>query len=226
MLSIEPRIASDRRSGKKLKKRLEDLERRAGSSSASPEQKHQELAETESVSSAQPSIHDAQWQDPDVNHVSRERTPDVLPQQYILPSNDPGMFSQQSTRQLSTSPPPFSYGPFSSLDVPSYTTASSTVAYCSVDGSGMDMPLYPQYITGMSQSYQPIVPSMASPPIKEEYYNDDEMNPFSLSYASIAGVDVVTTQSYSDMSAYVSSRPHPLPLQRGRPQAHWPPSTG
>lgn len=33
--------------GKKLKKRLEDLERRAGSSSASPEQRHEELAEPE-----------------------------------------------------------------------------------------------------------------------------------------------------------------------------------
>ena len=45
---------------------------------------------------------------------------------------------------------------------------------------------------------------MTSPPIKDEYYNDDEMNPFSLSYASLAGVDV-PAQAYSDVSAYVSS---------------------
>jgi hypothetical protein len=49
---------------------------------------------------------------------------------------------------------------------------------------------------------------IATPPIKQEFYAEDEINPFSMSYASIAGVDVSTTvaPSYQDVAAaYVST---------------------
>ncbi len=212
--------------GKKLKKRLEDLERRAGSSSASPEQHHEELPETESIPSSHSSTVGARRQTVSGSQVRRERTPDVLPQQYILPSSDDrSMFSQQYTRQLSTSPPPFSYGSFSNTDSSNYSHHSSNAQYCGMTGSGMDMPLYPQYYQPMQQSYQPVVPSMTSPPVKQEYYNDDEMNPFSMSYASIAGVDVSSAQSYQDLAAYVSTRPH-LPRSYSNPHSQWPTNSG
>src|SRR5271154_5620694 len=92
---------------KKLKRRLEDLERRAASSSASPEQSHQELASNVSdegerrqtpPQSRRSSKNRAQ-------RIERRASPEPL-------SNDDraSLFSQQITRQLSASPPPsFSY---------------------------------------------------------------------------------------------------------------------
>lgn len=163
--------------GKKLKKRLEDLERRAGSSSASPEQRHEELPNADAI----PSNSSSSTQRKSSHGSRRERTPDVLTQQYVLPSDDRGMFSQQYTRQLSTSPPPFSYASIPSAEgvsYPAYTAAS----YCGMPTTGAEVPLYPQYLP-MQQTYG--VQTMTSPPIKQEFYGDDEMNPFSMSYAAI-----------------------------------------
>ena len=214
-------------SGKKLKKRLEDLERRAGSSSASPEQSHEELPEPESgVSEHTPQL-GTQRQRSNSNQVRRDRTPEVLNQQYVLPSDDRGMFSQQFTRQMSTSPPPFSYSSLATNEGTSYSTYPHTASYCNLSGSGMDMPLYPQYLPPIQQSYQHIMPSMTSPPIKQEYYHDDDMSPFSMSYATMAGVDVSAAQSFQDVAAYVSTKPHLPPYGRSYTYpAQWTSSTG
>lgn len=211
---------SDISAGKKLKKRLEDLERRAGSSSASPEQRHEELA----VPEASPSDYsESSTQRPrsNSNQNRRDRTPDVLAQQYILPSDDRSMFSQQYTRQLSTSPPPFSYTTVPSNDATSFASYPQASGYYSLPAGRPDMALYPQYY----QSYQHVVPSMNTPPVKQEYYNEDDMSPFSLSYASMAGIDITTAQSYQDVGAYVSSRPHQAPpFLRSQSYPQWPAS--
>lgn len=90
----------------------------------------------------------------------------------------------------------------------------------------MDMPLYPQYLPPVQQSYQHIVPSMGNTPIKQEYYNDDDMSPFSMSYASMAGADVSSAQSYQDVRAYVSIKPQHPPFQRSYSYPQWPTNTG
>ena len=141
----------------------------------------------------------------------RDHTPEVLAQQYVLPSSeDRGMFSQQYTRQLSTSPPPFSYaslaGTESHASYPSYSQQSN--AYCNMPPT-MDIPLYHSYMQPMHHHQQAYAATgIATPPIKQEFYAEDEINPFSMSYASIAGVDVSTTvaPSYQDVAAaYVST---------------------
>ena len=213
-------------SGKKLKKRLEDLERRAGSSSASPEQRHEELAQPEAGVSEQASQLGTQRQRSNSNQIRRDRTPEILNQHYVLPSDDRGMFSQQFTRQMSTSPPPFSYSSLPANEGSSYSTYSQTASYCGMPSSGMDVPLYPQYLPPVQQNYQHVVPSMTTPPIKQEYYHDDEMSPFSMSYASMAGVDVSAAQSYQDVAAYVSTKPHHPPYQRSFSYPRWPTNTG
>lgn len=158
------------------------------------------------------------------NQLRRDRTPEVFAQQYVLPSDDRSMFSQQYTRQLSTSPPPFSYATVPSNDATSYSTyPPQATGYYSMPGGRSDMALYPQYY----QSYQHVVPSMTTPPIKQEYYNEDDMSPFSLSYASMAGIDVSAAHSYPDMGAYVSSRPQaapPPPFLRSHSYPQWPAS--
>ena len=208
--------------GKKLKKRLEDLERRAGSSSASPEQRPEELAQPETIPSDQSPQLGAQRQRSSSNQIRHDRTPEVLNQQYHLQSDDRGMFSQQFTRQMSTSPPPFSYSSLPTTESNGYSSYPQTASYCSMPGNGMDMPLYQQYLPPMQQSYQHVVPSMTTPPIKQEYYNDDEMSPFSMSYASMAGVEVSAAQSYQDVAAYVSTKPHHPPYQRSWSYPQWP----
>lgn len=217
-------LGSDRQAGKKLKKRLEDLERRAGSSSSSPEQKHEELPEHDSASEDQ-STHPVQRQRSSGSQVRRDRTPDILPQQYVLPSEDRGMFSHQFTRQLSTSPPPFSYGSLSAVENATYSNYPQNASYCSLPGNGMDMQLYPQYLPPIQQNYHH-VPSITTPPIKQEYY-DDDMNPFSMSYATMAGIDVSAAQSYQVSSpAYVSNMPRRPQLPRSYSQLPWPPNAG
>ena len=217
---------SNATSGKKLKKRLEDLERRAGSSSASPEQRHEELAQPDAGSSEQTSQLGTQRQRANSNQVRRDRTPEVLTQQYVLPSDDRSMFSQQFTRQMSTSPPPFSYSSLTTTGGSNYSTYSQAASYCALPSSGMDMPLYPQYLPPIQQNYQHVIPSMTTPTIKQEYYHDDEMSPFSMSYASMAGVDVSAAQSYQDLAAYVSTKPHRQPWPRSQTYPQWPMNTG
>lgn len=218
--------------GKKLKKRLEDLERRAGSSSASPEQRHEELATTgespSSQASPQPGM---QRQRSSSSQIRRDRTPEVFHQQYTLPSSeDPGMFSQHHTRQMSTSPPPFSYSStISTTDSVSYSTYPQMAAY-SMPGNGTDMSLYAQYIHAPQHAYQHIVPSMTNPPVKQEYYNDDsDINPFSMGFASLGagGVDVGAANAYPDsVASYVSTIPRPPPVTRYHSYPQWPTNSG
>ncbi|KAM0702482.1 hypothetical protein Q7P35_009910 [Cladosporium inversicolor] len=202
---IQNRIAQ-RNYRKKLKKRLEDLERRAGSSSESPEQRPVELSRSDSVSSMHASSTNGSRPRSTSSQLRRDHTPDVMAQTYVLPSSeDRGMFSQQYTRQLSTSPPPFSYASVGGNDASAnYVTYSQSNAYCNMPPT-MDIPLYPSYIQPMHQAY---ANGIAIPPIKQEFYAEDEVNPFSMSYASINGVDVSTTvgPSYQDVAAaYVST---------------------
>ncbi|CAK4028330.1 hypothetical protein AC579_5412 [Lecanosticta acicola] len=194
---IQNRIAQ-RNYRKKLKKRLEDLERRAGSSSASPEQKHEELPQKENTPSSQSSGATSQRQRSTSGQARRDHTPEILAQQYVLPSDDRGMFSQQFTRQLSTSPPPFSYASIPQSSSHSYSTYPPVASYCSLPSNGPDMPIYPHYAHALSQAYP--VQSMTSPPVKQEFYGDDEINPFSMSYASINEIP-----SYQEIPPYTPS---------------------
>jgi hypothetical protein len=87
------------------------------------------------------------------------------------------------------------------------------------------MQFYPQYLPPIQQSYQHMVPSMTTPPVKQEYYHDDEMSPFSMSYATMAGVDVATAQSFQDLAA-VSTRPQHPPYNRSHSYPQWATNSG
>ncbi|KAH9809523.1 basic region leucin zipper [Teratosphaeria destructans] len=191
------------RVGKKLKKRLEDLEKRAGSSSVSPEQKHSELADIQDDTSGQVFRTSSTKRRSMSSQTTRDRSPGILNQHCSLPSDDRLMFSQQYTRQLSTSPPPpFSYGATQTGENASYSQYTQAISYCTMPNNGMDVPLYPQYLPIPQPSY---ASGIAAPAIKQEYYGDDDISPFSMSYATMAGVDVSTAQHEP---VYVSSKPH------------------
>ncbi|KAK3114541.1 hypothetical protein LTR53_007033 [Teratosphaeriaceae sp. CCFEE 6253] len=214
---IQNRIAQ-RNYRKKLKKRLEDLERRAGSSSASPEQRHEELARADSVTSDHSTHSTGSRQRSNSNQNTRARTPEVLNQHYVLPSSDQSMFSQTYTRQLSTSPPPFSYAGLPSTGATYGYTQTAT--YCSLPTTGVEMPLYPQYLPPADHAY-----GMHTSAIKQEpaFYFDDDQSPFAASYAAISGV---VDGSGADTYPYVSTRPPPPPFNRSYSAPTWPTHSG
>lgn len=183
--------------GKKLKKRLEDLERRAASSSASPspEVKYVDLDLT-NLSGYKSSSNLSHAQESN-NVDSRGYTSSGYDYNYSQAPDDKRMFSYQHTRQLSTSPPPsFSYQAYPSIEHGQFPpSVSNYMAYPVPVSSSCMMP--PSTMT-----YQTSMPAI----IKPEVYEEDDMNPFSLSYASMAGVDVTSHYfSYQTPAVHVSN---------------------
>ncbi|KAF2842460.1 hypothetical protein M501DRAFT_1013801 [Patellaria atrata CBS 101060] len=190
---IQNRIAQ-RNYRKKLKKRLEDLERRAASNSASPEQRPAEL--DHSPHGSPDAAHSI------VEHADQSRrTPEGHHSHYISGHDERGMFSHQYTRQLSTSPPPFSYSTYPSTETPAYAPYQQHASYYA---STPEVPVMTSYLPPLSSPYHGSLPSMA--PIKHEYYGEEEVSPFSMSYASMAGIDIPAANAYQD------SNPHTPPL--------------
>ncbi len=156
---------ADATAGKKLKKRLEDLERRAASSSTSPEPKLLEL--------------------------SAQRT---SPRQaFSSPTSSESDFGRRTLddqghifycdRQPSTSPPPFSYS--------TYPVSSETAAYpVPYPTPAPYHHSIPTTLAPAPSTYAPYRPSLPSTypntlsPVKSEYYAEDGMatNPFASGY--------------------------------------------
>ncbi|KAK4965243.1 hypothetical protein LTR66_012160 [Elasticomyces elasticus] len=194
---IQNRIAQ-RNYRKKLKKRLEDLERRAASTSASPEQRHKELDPSELQPHQETTLYLSPKLCAATVHIERCQSPGQMHTPYMQPPEERNMFSHQYTRQLSTSPPPFScptstYPPAHDM---SYATYPQHTAYNAFSMPTPDIPLYSPYLPPLQHSYSAGLPSVAYS-TKQDYFGDEEMNPFSLSYASLAGMDMLQ-QNYND----------------------------
>ncbi|KAF1989483.1 hypothetical protein K402DRAFT_326961 [Aulographum hederae CBS 113979] len=187
---IQNRIAQ-RNYRKKLKKRLEDLERRAASNSASPEQRPAQL--------------DRSSVQPEPESTSYEQSNMTTQSQYYAGADERGMFTHQYTRQLSTSPPPFSYSTYSAEPV-NYAYSTEATPYSSMQQqqqvSSMGEPnVYTPYLPPMSGVYGSSLPSMMYP-TKQEYFPEDEISPFSMSYASMAGIDIPAAHAYHEPSIH------------------------
>jgi hypothetical protein len=205
---IQNRIAQ-RNYRKKLKKRLEDLvsphaitprlprasvltgsqERRAASSSASPEQKPAELQQSQ--------------RSPRQEFPS----PSSSDSSYTTPPADDRMFSHQYTRQLSTSPPPFSVASYSTYPAPEaasysmpYTTNSP---YHSIPTTlTPEIPSYHYLPPPLSSPYPTTLPSLV-PSMKSEYYAEEDLSPFNVGYAALGGMEIPPPHAYADSSAHV-----------------------
>jgi hypothetical protein len=200
--------------GKKLKRRLEDLERRAGSSSVSPPQVHAQLKPTgrkNESNSYKPAINVNQVNSS--NNSRQKISPRVMPHnQYTPPmqSDDENLFADSfDGRDGSHTPPLFvgysqhTYPPPDDNMYPPYTNSES---YRPI---GTSSETYPEYLTPTPMS----LPSMMhfTDAIKREPINgSDGLNPFSMSYAAMAGIDIQGSHSYE-------SNPHvrfPVPGKR------------
>ncbi|KIW06660.1 hypothetical protein, variant [Verruconis gallopava] len=196
---IQNRIAQ-RNYRKKLKKRLEDLEKRAASNSESPEQKPAELDRPKAQKNAGRSSDSRESQG-----FSYDRQASQASSVHFMTFDDRNMFSQQYTRQLSTSPPPFVYSsyPTETMSYPAY----STEMYPPISSS-TDIPIFPPELPPLSASIHAIPPTVSSVdyPAKQDAFYASDLAPFNFGYGSIAGLDVSTSQSYSE------SNPHTPPL--------------
>ncbi|EEH21990.2 hypothetical protein PABG_04201 [Paracoccidioides brasiliensis Pb03] len=197
---IQNRIAQ-RNYRKKLKRRLEDLERRATSSSASPEQSHRELSlptQSKPKKTKSPAGRPAAADKAKARNVRNTPAKLVLPEPISYQDEERvGMFSDQSTRQLSASPPlAFSSQYQSCSQSYSYPHYPQESAYHSTPvPSGLPPPSY--YV-------QPL--SSHAPPSQELVYSEEDLlTPFGMNYASMAGFDIpVTTSPYQDPNSLVS----------------------
>ncbi|MCJ1338210.1 hypothetical protein MMC09_003495 [Bachmanniomyces sp. S44760] len=208
---IQNRIAQ-RNYRKKLKRRLEDLERRAGSSSASPEPVPAEIVRSPQRQQNQPetTIRKRRSTKGEPSPQLQRNSPNSPNSQTLsTPTSQEdtsSMFSRQYTRQLSTSPPPtFTYS------YPAPEQAPPIQAPYPQHASSYTLPApYPDYQT-QSLYLPPLpvaLPSMSgydtgSMKTDGAFMDEDMLSHFNMSYSSMAGIDIPTTQSYSDSNAYV-----------------------
>ncbi|KAF7715858.1 Cellulolytic transcriptional activator ClrC-like protein [Penicillium ucsense] len=190
---IQNRIAQ-RNYRKKLKRRLEDLERRAASST-SPEPSPAEIvtapkpttASRKSQSKSSRPIKSADNRSLTTHGATHERLASHDSQ--TTNPDERNMFGQQCTRQLSASPPPaFSYPPLSAFDTyrPNYP----------------QMPIYPSvsspygdvHYAHYHENAPNTLPMVQSLGMTRKPYDEDMMSPFGMSYASMAGIDIVPQQ--------------------------------
>jgi hypothetical protein len=116
------------------------------------------------------------------------------------------MFSHQYTRQLSTSPPPFSVASYSSTypapDAVAYSMPYSTSPYHTIPTTVTpEMPSY-AYLPPLAGGYSTGLPSLGSN-MKSDYYAEDELSPFGVGYAAIGGIEMPPPHAYADSTAHV-----------------------
>ncbi|OAP60598.1 hypothetical protein AYL99_05600 [Fonsecaea erecta] len=202
---IQNRIAQ-RNYRKKLKRRLEDLERRAGSSSASPEQQHSELA-TPPVKETSQKQTQSMARQPSRSSVSHE-IPRASPE--LLPLDDhSSLFDTPAGRHLSIhSQPAFTFS--------SYPPTTAYLHYEHQQHPAFDNHAnyyssyqYPVEVT--SSSLPPTLPTMLPSAYGKQdqlFGDDDLLSPFSMNYASLAGLEMPSNHAYSGANShsYLESR--------------------
>ena len=183
-------------SGKKIKRRLEDLERRAGSSSASPEQSHAELAPiVESKHIKQENGVKRQKSKQESSARSRRRSPEPL---YSPMKYDRSEVSY--SRDLSISPPPSYSYPYSLPEPVVHTPYPQHAPFNTLPAP------YPSY-SGQPQYLPTTLPSMSQyelgPSKSNGYIEEDILGPYDTSYAPFGSIDLPMQQSYADSNAHV-----------------------
>lgn len=193
--------------GKKIKRRLEDLERRASSPEGSPEQTHLDIPPSHGA--GQRSETTAKRSKPKNNKApsSSRQVSRHAPPQHPLDVDDPsGLFNLHSIRDGSISPPPqlgYSY----SLSDPTTTPYAQSSSFQPL-ASGYPDYQGPSYYLPPLPTTLPSMPSYDMEPVKPEvrYEEDGILNRYShhLPYASFGGSEISQPQSYQDSDIHVN----------------------
>jgi hypothetical protein len=200
---------TNKATGKKLKRRLEDLERRAGSSSESPPQIHAQLKQASRKND------NAYKTLPNTNGSNQRQklSPRVIPHnQYTPPmqNDDDMLFSSTFDRDGSHTPPLFAYhhsypAPEESIYPPypptqTYRPTTTAEAYSEyLAPAPMTLPSMMHFTDSIKREHMGTMgPGVSGP--------DDSLNPFSMSYAAMAGIDM-----HGGSNVYEDSNPHVRP---------------
>lgn len=117
------------------------------------------------------------------------------------------MFAQQCTRQLSASPPPvFSYPSMSSYDTYRQSVYSQSPIYHAAPSTYSEIAYQPEY-GEPAPSLVPMLPSMQA---RKLAYDEDLISPFSMSYATMAGIDLCQQQAQAQ--SHSQHQPSALPV--------------
>jgi len=202
------RLRIDMSTGKKIKRRLEDLERRAGSSSASPEQSHAELApmiDSKPIHQRNEENVKKQRSKQDPSSRNRRRSPDTLSHLYPSVKTERSISPPyQYGREISVSPPP-SYGYSYSLPEPAiHAPYPQHAPFNTLPAPYPDYSGQPQYLPPLPTSL-PSMPQYALGPSKNNgYLDDDILSQYDSGYAPFASMDLPLQQSYQDSSVHVN----------------------
>lgn len=197
--------------GKKQRRRMEDLERRAGSSSVSPPPS---IAEPRSF---KPETHPTSANQSAAQAMSRQTsrsqkfTPDAISSSRYTPSpthdDRQAMFATEySTRQLSTSPPPFGYTLYPAEDPAIFPSYPQQISYEPMTTcSNSEMPMPSPYLPQPSN----VFPSNPMPMRYDGLYaGEDSMSPFSMNYSTMAGTEMSMSHVYQGSNSRVSHTSH------------------
>ncbi|KAL8903256.1 MAG: hypothetical protein Q9207_004048 [Kuettlingeria erythrocarpa] len=200
---IQNRIAQ-RNYRKKIKRRLEDLERRASSPEGSPEQTHLDLPPSHG---AGPRNEKRSKSKSNKASISNGQVSRHAPTRNPLNVDDaPGLFALQSIRDCSISPPPqlgYSY----SLSDPTTTNYAQSSSFQPL-ASGYPDYQGPSYYLPPLPTTLPSMPSYDMEPGKPEvrFEEDGMLNQFShhVPYASFGAMGLSQPQSYQDSNIHVN----------------------
>jgi hypothetical protein len=178
------------------------LERRAGSSSASPEQQHSELATTPAKEISQKHSQSMARQS-SRSSVSRDITrasPEILPLDdhsslFDTPAGRHLSIHSQPAFTFSSYPPTTAYLQYEHQQHPTYESTSNY--YSSYP--------YPNEVS--SSSLPPTLPTMLPTAYGKQdhlFGDDDMLSPFSMNYASLAGLEMPSNQAYSGTHSHVN----------------------
>ncbi|KAJ5281390.1 hypothetical protein N7478_006762 [Penicillium angulare] len=210
---IQNRIAQ-RNYRKKLKRRLEDLERRAASS-ASPEQSHAEVVQQPKATNKGRSKHRASKSvDSKQQLPHHHQQVDRAGSYEFYNGEERSMFAQQCTRQLTASPPP-AFSPYPQMPAyEAYRQTYNQVPVYQTIPTGYGNMSFPEYNDAIP-SVVPMVPTAAMGAPRKAY-DEDIMSPFSMSYASMAGIDLCPQPTHAEPSLSMPSLSYGYPdSQRG-----------
>jgi hypothetical protein len=189
--------------GKKLKKRLEDLERKAASTSPSPEQQCIQLSQQKSPVRKKVALASTPGSLSTSPQKPSSRSPQPSHQHSLsgmIPLPDSALFSDCFSRQISNSPPP----------VLSYPIATSGAFDFSPFTSTMEYPTATATYNPMGYSFNPYPTTsytgtpIASYPTKTDFYPDIDANTFTFQYAATP-VTNIDNNSYTESMPQVNN---------------------
>lgn len=117
--------------------------------------------------------------------------PSGIDYSYPLINEDRSMFAYQHTRQLSASPSPlFPYEAYRPTESSHRDGEPQGTNYFSIPFTPSELSSYSYSLPPLSSVYNACAPGALGNVKVQHYDEDDDINPFSLSYASMAGMEI------------------------------------